>query len=88
MTLDELMNRILDVLLEHGGRFTSGTFGHTLIELAIEAHGEDFRIGDRRYGATSLAVIRLESYGFVEVERAYENRPGRANVIVEVALRE
>lgn len=87
MTLDELMLAILDVLIENGGSWSSDTFGRSLLSLAHAAHGEEFPMGDKRYHATSLAVLRLESVGFVDVDRAYESRPGKANVVLEVRVR-
>lgn len=84
--LERTMLEIIDVIADHGGTYRSDTYGATLRELASLVHGEEVPVGDKRYHATSLAVLRLEEIGFVSVDRAYHDEAARANVILSVSV--
>lgn len=84
--LERIMLEIIDVIADAGGMFRSTTYGGTLRDLASAVYETPIAVGDKRYHATSLAVLRLEEMGFVSVDRAYRDEAAKANVILSVVI--
>lgn len=83
--IEEAMDAVLDILLVNDGTWT-GPWAKVLSSLASEVHGEAVPVGDVRYHRTSTAVLRLEAIGLVHVDRAYTDRPEKANVVQRISL--
>lgn len=83
--IEKTMLGILDVLIDEGGYFTAG-WGQVLKTLASRIYGEDVRVRDNQYHRTSLAVLKLEAIGFVEVSRAGARQAEKANIIESLRL--
>lgn len=76
--IDEYMDRVLDVLIEHQGVYTQGDAGEVLGNLAHES--------EVPYKAVSVVVLRLESLGFVQVDRVSHREAHRANKIASITV--
>lgn len=79
----------LDFLLGAENNLIRKQWGRTLVTLAQEAFGDPtIQVGDPEYVAMSKAVIMLEEMDFVTVLRAHEKKHHRANIIIEIKLKD
>ena len=78
MAFDQAADRVLDVILEHGGTFDIGDPGEVLGNLATEA--------EVPYKELSLVVLRLERMEWVHVERLDTPEARRANRIISISV--
>lgn len=70
---------ILDILIEVG--VWTGPDRQVLESLSQRLFGQDATIGTREYQLTSMAVLRLEAHGMVQVTRRYRDEHAKANII-------
>lgn len=84
--IENNMLAVLDCLIEEGGYWT-GPDRQVLVTLAQDVHDDDtIDSRDARYKAISAAVLLLESYGMVAVERRTRDEPHQANIIEAIRL--
>lgn len=83
--IEEVMDGVLDALIESDGTWT-GPWGQVLVTLASRVLGEPVLVGETFYHQTSTAVLRLEAMELVVVDRYYETRSSKANVVTKISL--
>lgn len=83
---EETQLKVLDVLLSTDDGVWRGDWKNVLPSLAIAVYGEDAIVGSPEYKRVSLAVLALEQAELVAVERAYEARSSKANIITKIEL--
>ena len=84
--IEEVMDAVLDALIESGGVWT-GAWGQVLTSLATAANGgEPVLVGETRYHQTCTVVVRLEAMELVVVDRYYETKSAKANVVTKISL--
>lgn len=85
-TRDFYADAILDLLCYAPQSEIRTEPGRLLIFLASEIKGEQVRVGDIEYHATSQAVLMLEEMELVKVDRLYHHSHARANMLVSIRI--
>lgn len=82
--IEDTMDAILDVLIEEGE--WTGPWAQVLSTLSQRVYGDHVGVGSNEYHQVSMAVLRLEKIGLVQVDRAYRDEARKANVIQRISL--
>ena len=86
MDVEGAADAILDVLMDLPEGHYSNSWGQVLSGLATRTFGFVVCCGDYEYHTTSRALLLLEEAELVRVKRAYDNKKGRANIVMAIDL--